>query len=73
MSIWELFVALFRRTTEDEEEEERSRFVPSPLDLSVRVAHGGQDGETERELSKISEQAENLEENQRRSPDASNR
>lgn len=73
MSIWELFVALFRRTTEDEEAEERSRFVPSPLDLSVRVTHGGQDDEIERELSKIGEQAKNLEDNQCRSPDTSNK
>lgn len=65
MSIWEMFLNLFRRTVENGEEEERSRFVPSPLDLSVRVAHGGGEDEIERELTNISEQATQLEENRR--------
>ncbi|MFT4932379.1 MAG: hypothetical protein ACI91T_002273 [Natronomonas sp.] len=63
-SMWELFVALFRggeRTDDDDD----ARFVPSPLDLSVRVAHGGGDDEAARELSTISEQAHELEERQR--------
>jgi hypothetical protein len=59
--IWELFVATFRREAEEDDGDGRSRFVPSPLDLSVRVGHGGRDDEVERELSKISDQARALE------------
>ena len=68
LSIWEMFVALFRGGEEvgeeSEAEEDESRFVPSPLDLSVRVGHGGTDGERLRELTKISEQAREIEERQ---------
>lgn len=70
LSIWEMFQTLFRwgkKTDEDpKEEEDEGRFVPSPLDLSVRIAHGGSDDNVERELSKIDEQARDLEESQRR-------
>ena len=63
--VWEVFLALLGRESEaDEEDEGRHRFVPSPLDLSVRVGHGGRDDEVERELSKISERARELEEGQ---------
>ena len=55
-SIGELFVALFRGG-ENTDDDDDARFVPSPLDLSVRVAHGGGDDEAVRELSKINEQA----------------
>lgn len=64
LSVWELFAALFRGGEEADEEEDR-RFVPSPLDLSVRRGHGGKDDEAVRELSKIRRQAEELEESQR--------
>jgi len=63
-SIWELFATLFggdEKTGDDDD----TRFVPSPLDLSVRAAHGGGDDEAVRELSKINEQAQELEERQR--------
>lgn len=63
--IWELFVALLGREEENDEEGGRYRFVPSPLDLSVRVGHGGRDDEVQRELSKISEKARELEESRR--------
>lgn len=63
--IWELFLSLFEQEEENEEEAGRGRFVPSPLDLSVRVGHGGRDDEIARELSKIDEKAREIEERQR--------
>jgi hypothetical protein len=69
LSIWEVFQALFRwgGSTDEEpsEEADDGRFVPSPLDLSVRVAHGGSDDTVVRELSEIDEQAHELERTQR--------
>jgi hypothetical protein len=69
LSIWEVFQALFRRgeSTDGEpsEEADDGRFVPSPLDLSVRVAHGGSDDTVVRELSEIDERAHELERTQR--------
>lgn len=64
-SIWELFVARFEQEEADDAEEEDSRFVPSPLDLSVRVGHGGRDDEVGRELSRINERAREIEETRR--------
>lgn len=64
-SLWEVFISLFRRNNEDVEQED-DRFVPSPLDLSVRFAHGGPDNEIEREFHKIDEQTRELEENSQR-------
>ncbi|MFC7008519.1 hypothetical protein ACFQKF_12880 [Halalkalicoccus sp. GCM10025322] len=63
-NLWEVFISLFRRNNGDDEQED-DRLVPSPLDLSVRFAHGGPDNEVERELHNIDEQARELEENQR--------
>ena len=63
--IWELFLDLFGRREDDEDEGSSDRFVPSPLDLSVRVGHGGRDDEVARELSKIDEKARELEERRR--------
>jgi hypothetical protein len=37
-------------------------FVPSEMDLSVRVGHGGQEDELAREIAKIQKQAEQIEE-----------
>jgi hypothetical protein len=45
-------------------DEGQGGFVPSPLDRSVRDAHGGNDG-GRRELAHIQEQAETLEEKRR--------
>lgn len=68
-SIWEVFQALFQwgESTDEEpnEEADEGRFVPSPLDRSVRVAHGGSDDTVVRELSKVDEQARELEKTQR--------
>lgn len=58
--VWEAFIARLGRRV-DADEEDDSGFVPSPLDLSVRDAHGGQDITVERELSKICEQAARME------------
>lgn len=63
--ILELFLTLFGRDGEGDDGKKGYRFVPSPLDLSVRVGHGGRDDEAARELSKISEQAREIEEHQR--------
>ena len=49
------------RDTEEEEEERDARFVPSPLDRSVRDAHGGND-DLERELAAIADRAKEIEE-----------
>ena len=69
LNIWEVFQTLFRwdESTDEEtsEEADEGRFIPSPLDLSVRVAHGGSDDAVVRELSKIDEQARELEKTQR--------
>ncbi|WP_281195996.1 hypothetical protein [Halorubrum sp. F4] len=44
-----------------DEEEDGIRFIPSGLDASVRYAHGGDDA-GERELVKVQEEAQQLEE-----------
>ncbi len=64
-SLWEVFLSLFSRSDGDcdDTDEDESRFVPSPLDLSVRSSHGGSDVEIERELHSINELAREIEEN----------
>lgn len=66
-TLWEVFNSLFKRNSKgaEEDENEEGTFIPSPLDLSVRVSHGGSDEEIERELHKIHEQARELEDEQR--------
>ena len=68
LTIWEVFQSLLRRGEGADEEssgdQEDDRFVPSPLDLSVRVAHGGADDSVVRELSKVDEKAQELENTQ---------
>ncbi|CQH60120.1 uncharacterized protein HHUB_3141 [Halobacterium hubeiense] len=63
-SVWEVFLALFGGGEDGEEsgEESEDRFVPSPLDLSVRIGHGGSDGQRVRELAEMNERAEEIEE-----------
>jgi hypothetical protein len=41
-------------------------FVPSQMDLSVRVGHGGQEDELAREIAKIQKQAEEIEESEQK-------
>jgi len=73
LSVWEVFLSLFRGGEESKgesgeesgDEEAEGRFVPSPLDLSVRIGHGGSDSQRVRELAKISKQAEEIEEQRR--------
>jgi len=64
--LWKIFLSMFSGSDGDSEDtkEDDSRFVPSPLDLSVRSSHGGSDDEIERELNSINEQAREIEENQ---------
>lgn len=62
--IWEAFVARFSRNTESDADEGAG--VPSPLDLSVREAHGGQDVAVERELADLRDQAARLEDDRER-------
>ena len=73
LSVWEVFLDLFsggEKSNEESgnergEEEDEDRFVPSPLDLSVRIGHGGSDGQQVRELAKINKQAEEIEKERR--------
>ena len=66
LSVWEVFLALASggEGSEDESSEngDEGRFVPSPLDLSIRIGHGGSDSQRVRELAKISKRAEESEE-----------
>lgn len=63
-SILEIFRSLMERNAEDTEDEEGT-FVPSPMDLSIRISHAGPDDEINRELEAIEERANELEEHQR--------
>lgn len=60
----EVFRALFRwgKSTDEEpsKEVDDGHFIPSPLDLSVQVVPGGSDDTIVHELSKIDEQAREL-------------
>ena len=56
--------ARFGTGEERDDEDDSGWFVPSPLDRSVREAHGASD-DGERELAEVREQAERLEEGQR--------
>jgi hypothetical protein len=49
------------RSDDDGTESDGARFVPSPLDASVRYAHGGGGDDVERELDEIRDEAERLE------------
>lgn len=57
----------FRRRFGGEESDGESdaEFVPSPLDLSVRYAHGSGEQEAEREIRRIQEQAEQFDDRHR--------
>lgn len=64
-SIWDAFVARLRRTEAADDADAESAFVPSPLDLSVREAHGGHDVGVERELARIRDRAAEIEADER--------
>lgn len=59
-SVWEASLSRFARNDGDEDGGE-STFVPSPLDVSVRSAHGGDDVEVERELRQLEGRAARIE------------
>lgn len=63
--LWSKVMAFIRRVRSDEEDDEESRFIPSPLDRSVRIGHGGRDDEIERELVQIEKQARDLDDTYR--------
>lgn len=56
--------ARFGSDDETEEEKGESQFVPSPLDISVRIAHGMSTA-AESEIGSIKEKARELEEQRR--------
>ena len=65
LSISEIREILFGSGTESDENEGADAgdaFVPSELDLSVRVGHGGREDELAREIANIQKQAEEIEE-----------
>lgn len=68
-SVRKVFLAVFRGGEESEDEsdaeEDEGGFAPSPLDLSVRIGHGGSDSQRVRELAKISERADEIEKERR--------
>jgi hypothetical protein len=55
-----------RRGETDERDGDDSRFVPSPLDRSVRRAHGSGGEDAARELERVDEQAQELDPSRRR-------
>jgi len=57
---------LGRDESDDEDESDDSRFVPSVLDASVRYAHGGSNTGLESELAQIQEKARVLEDEDRK-------
>lgn len=66
-SLYEVFLSRFLRSNGESEERDgdSDRFAPSPLDLSVRSAHGGSDEAVDRALTDINEQAETIERQRR--------
>ena len=61
LSILEIREMLFGSGTESDEDA-GDAFVPSELDLSVRVGHGGREDELAREIANVQKQAEEIEE-----------
>lgn len=60
--LYEYVTSAFGSTDDEPAGESDARFVPSPLDASVRAGHGAPDDEIERELSDTAERARELEE-----------
>ncbi|SDY20256.1 hypothetical protein [Halobellus clavatus] len=63
--LWRVFLNRLGRSEEEADGRDAETFVPSPLDLSVRIGHGGRDDEVARELSKIDDRAAELEDARR--------
>jgi hypothetical protein len=67
LSISDIREILFGSGTESDDHEDGDAdkaFVPSEMDLSVRVGHGGQEDDLAREIAHIQRQAEQIEERQ---------
>lgn len=64
--VWRRITARFASDRGEDETSDGHRFVPSPLDLSVRFAHGGSTSDVQRELADIEEQAREIERQRRR-------
>ena len=54
-----------RRFADDEETDDDGGFSPSPLDMSVRDSHGSNEAAVDRELTRIQQQAEEIEQHRR--------
>ena len=54
-----------RRFADDEETADDGGFSPSPLDRSVRHSHGSNEAAVDRELTRIQQQAEEIERRRR--------
>jgi hypothetical protein len=68
-SVWAVFLAVFGGDPESDEDAEagddEGRFVPAPLDLSIRIGHGGSESERVRALAEIDERAREIESERR--------
>jgi hypothetical protein len=62
--LWENVRSLFSRERDGGETDD-SRFVSSPLDMSVRSSHGGPDEDINRELHRVANRAREMEEQRR--------
>ena len=58
-SVWELLGVLFQ--WRDRSTDREHRFCPSPVDLSVRTGHGGDDGAIADELASVADRARDVE------------
>jgi len=68
-SISEIYEILFGSDEESESSEGTDSdggFVPSEMDLSVRVGHGGQEDDVAREIAKVQKQVEEIEDQDRK-------
>ena len=54
----------FRRLFADDDDDEGG-FSPSPLDMSVRESHGSNEAAADRELARIQQQADEIEQYRR--------
>lgn len=68
-SVWEVFLAMFGGGSDGDEateaSDEEGGFVPSPLDLSIRIGHGGSESERVRALAEIDERAREIDSERR--------